>query len=176
MSEPKKTETTIHPACLSLESLEKQCRFQRTRRSGPGGQHRNKVESAVVVTHEPSGIVAEANERRSQHENRAVALGRLRIKLAINMRTAWNKDTHPSELWNARVSGRRISVSPEHHDFPAILAEALNVLDGSDFDIIASAKALNVSPSQLIKLLKVEPDAFLLLNAARAKKNLGKLK
>ncbi|MFN5707736.1 MAG: peptide chain release factor family protein, partial [Planctomycetota bacterium] len=61
-----------HPASLPEEKLLADCDVVRTRRGGPGGQHRNKVETAVVITHRPSGVSAEANERRSQAENRKV--------------------------------------------------------------------------------------------------------
>lgn len=50
--------------------------------SGPGGQHRNKTESAVRLRHRPSGLTAIAAERRSQAQNRDRALRRLRQKLA----------------------------------------------------------------------------------------------
>ena len=66
---------------LDDDQLLGQCRVEFRRASGPGGQHRNKVESAVRLTHLPSGIVAGASERRSQHDNRALALARLRAKL-----------------------------------------------------------------------------------------------
>lgn len=47
------------------------------RASGPGGQHRNKTESAVRMTHRPSGIVRVATEHRSQLRNRELALERI---------------------------------------------------------------------------------------------------
>lgn len=50
--------------------------------SGPGGQHRNKTETGVRLTHRPSGVVITATERRSQVQNRGAALERLRERLA----------------------------------------------------------------------------------------------
>ena len=48
---------------------------------GPGGQHRNKTESGVRLTHPPTGITVTATERRSQLQNRGAALERLRARL-----------------------------------------------------------------------------------------------
>jgi protein subunit release factor B len=50
--------------------------------SGPGGQHRNKTETGVRLTHLPSGITVNATERRSRERNRTMALERLMERLA----------------------------------------------------------------------------------------------
>ncbi|MDA0256651.1 MAG: peptide chain release factor-like protein, partial [Chloroflexi bacterium] len=71
---------------LSDEELLAQCAVDRYRASGPGGQKRNVTDSAVRLRHQPSGLVAQANESRSQHENRARALHRLRRTIALHAR------------------------------------------------------------------------------------------
>ncbi len=165
-----------HPACQELEALIAGCDFQRTRSFGPGGQHRNKVESAVVVTHKATGISGQASERRSQHENRRKAIARLRLNLAIGTRTEPGKlvNISPSSLWKSRCRGGRIGISSEHDDFPAILTEGLDQLYANEWDAARAAKSLACTTSQLIKLLKKEPAAFELVNRERAKRTLKK--
>jgi len=63
------------------KDLERECDLSFFRASGPGGQHRNKTETAVRVVHRPTGIAAAATEERSQFRNRQVALERLQEKL-----------------------------------------------------------------------------------------------
>ena len=53
----------MHPVYLSDDELQKQCTVKRTRASGPGGQHRNKVETAIVVKHDPTQVVGQASEK-----------------------------------------------------------------------------------------------------------------
>jgi hypothetical protein len=98
----------MHPAALSSNALLAQCQETRTKRSGPGGQHRNKTETAVVLTHLPTGITAEACERRSQAENRRVALWRLRLRLALEHRLPPDPDG-ASTVITRRLS-RRLSI------------------------------------------------------------------
>jgi peptide chain release factor 1 len=52
-----------------------------TRGSGPGGQHRNKVESCIVATHRPTGLQVRIDNERSQHQNRAMAYRVLAARL-----------------------------------------------------------------------------------------------
>jgi protein subunit release factor B len=63
-----------------------ECDVETYRASGPGGQHRNKTESAVRMTHRPTGIVRVATEHRSQLRNRELALERIARALAARRR------------------------------------------------------------------------------------------
>jgi len=157
------------------EQLLAECAVQRLRRSGPGGQHRNKVETGVRLLHRPTGVRAEAVERRSQAENRRVALGRLRVSLALDIRSCLPDDYRPSPLWQSRCRGGRIGVSPSHADFPAILAEALDVIAACDDDVKRAAEELGCTTSQLVKLLKRQPRAIGRVNRCREQRGLGRL-
>ena len=164
-----------HPAALDDDALLAQCDQKFLRRSGPGGQNRNKVETAVVLHHRPSGLVAEANERRSQGENREQALRRLKIDLALAVRRPVEPLDPPSPLWRSRLKGGRISLSPEHADAPAILAEALDVWADRLGDIPAAAAVLGCSATQLVKLFKLEPKVFTAVNRDRLSRGLRPL-
>jgi hypothetical protein len=165
----------IHPAALPLKSLLAQCEVRRLRRSGPGGQHRNKVETAIFIQHLPTGVKAEANERRSQAENRSVAGFRLRVNLALEVRCPIKEQVSPSLLWQSRLNQGQIHISELHSDYPALLAEALDVVAAHDADVKIAAELLRISTSQLIKFLKQEPRAFQLVNRWREENNLRRL-
>ena len=164
-----------HPAATASGPLAAECEIRRTRRSGPGGQNRNKVETAVVLVHRPTGINAEASERRSQSENLRNALFRLRLNLAMAIRLPFAGDQGPSPLWQSRCRGGRVVVSPEHDDYPTLVAEALDVLEAHGLDPRASAAALGCTPSQLTKLLKAEPRVLQHVNERRREAGLHPL-
>lgn len=166
-----------HPAALDPDQLLKQCEITFGRTRGPGGQNRNKVETAVTIKHTPTGIDGFASERRSQFENRINAIKRLRVNLAMKVRVPVHPRGHkPSELWERRRAGEKLSVSPDNKDYPALLAEALDVIFARKFDVAGSAGVLGITMSQLAKLVRHERHAMAMVNDGRKDRHLPELK
>jgi hypothetical protein len=160
-----------HPATLPPDDLLDQCGLRTQRRSGPGGQHRNKTSSGVFLQHEPTGTVGEATERRSQADNREIALQRLRFRLAVETRT-------PSVLegpvgseeaaLREQYRGKSMRMNDGNQAKPAILALVLNDLHASGGQPSAVVPLWSTTTSAIVGLLKSHPPAFKLVNAFRA--------
>ena len=168
-----------HPATLATDALLRQCEMGKDRGGGPGGQHRNKVETLVWMKHTPTGVESHAGERRSAQENKNVAATRLRLALAVWVRSPVLPGEVRSELWLRRCpdAGRGIiSCSPEHPDFPSLLAEALDVIHTCSEDVKKASLRLGCSMSQLVKLIKDHPPALIRLNEERQGRGLRTLK
>ncbi|MEX0824768.1 MAG: peptide chain release factor-like protein [Pirellulaceae bacterium] len=164
-----------HPSRLDPVQLFKQCEMKMMRRGGPGGQHRNKTSSGVLLTHVPTGFIAEASERRSQADNRRVALGRLRLLLAVGVRCAKEEEDETGNGSAAalrnRYRGRSIWVSESNVDRPALIALLLDELVAKEYDLASVAKEWRTSSSQIVRLLRSYPPALDLLNRLRRAHN-----
>jgi hypothetical protein len=166
-----------HPAMTDEETLLKDVIFDFGRASGPGGQHRNRKATACTATHMPSNISGEATERRRQSENRKMAISRLRRTLAIQLRRELDLTVFSnSDLWEERRSGNTFAISPKHSDYPCILAESLDVILASDFDMQTAANALQISATQILKIVSHDTAALTWLNQQRKERGLSALK
>ena len=94
---------------VQIQINESALRIDTLRSSGAGGQHVNKVESAVRISHEPSGVTVLCQQERSQHKNRAMAMKILRSKLyELEMRQRAEKaaEAHRSKkdiAWGSQI-------------------------------------------------------------------------
>ena len=166
----------VHPAALDKETLMKDCKITRGRASGPGGQHRNKVETHITIEHIPSGIDAQAGERRLAKENLSVATRRLRLKLTMGVRIDVPAGDIRSELWKERCKKQKIVCSVKHTDFPSLLAEAIDVIEACGFDVKKAAARLECSTTQLLRFIADHRPAFDQLNQSRQDHGLHRLK
>ena len=163
---------------LADEALLAQCEVDRFRASGPGGQKRNKTDSAVRLRHRPTGLTGEANESRSQHENRARALRRLRLEIAFALRAPVSAgeggDTPParpdlrasSPLAEA-LAGGRFAMSPRNARYPAAIAALFDVIEACGWQLAQAAPQLRMSTSALSKALSEEDIVFRAANERR---------
>jgi len=159
-----------HPSILPIDILLGQCRQTALRRGGPGGQHRNKVSSAVLVLHEPTGVSAEANERRDQSQNRKYAIERLRLRLALLLRTIRLETSAIDPLEQSirdAWQGRPLKLAESNFDRSAVMALILDDLHRAGGQPSLVAAAWKVSTTSIVQLLVSHPPAFQLVNRWR---------
>jgi hypothetical protein len=130
----------------------------------------------MVIEHEPTGVVAEANERRSLEENRQMAIHRLRVRLAATVRSESSQMNQLSELWRKRTMSGKMIVSDLHVDFPALLAEALDRLSIAQFQTSEAAKSLRVTTTSLVNLFAKSAEALSIVNRERSARGMPKLR
>jgi RF-1 domain len=156
---------------LSDAQLLGQCEVDTYRASGPGGQKRNKTSSAVRLRHLPSGLIVIAEESRSQHENKAKALKRLRRALYLELRDPIDvQSIQDNPLWRKMLdSEHRVALGKRDERFwPAagIVMDALAALDARVSD---AASALGITTGNLVDFLQQDPKLWQQANVLRAK-------
>ena len=168
---------SAHPAGLDDDTLLAQCELGRGRTSGPGGQHRNRVATQVILTHGPTGLIAQAGERRSPETNKSVAVLRLRLLLAVEHRTGVPAGEARTALWASRCGkSGRIVCSTSHRAHPTRVAEARDVIAACGWDTHKAAARLCCTQTQLVRLLGEHPPALVRLNQERETRGMRALR
>jgi ribosome-associated protein len=161
----------MQPAyALSDDALLAQCDVSSSSTHGPGGDHRNKVEAAARLRHRPSGIVAQCESFPQRALNRAQALRRLRVRLAI-------QDPSPvdPELIARYRADRALHIANESPDYPAVVASGLAALRDAHGRLSDGARALDLTTSQFSRLLLSDKEVLAAANRIRAEGGLGSL-
>ncbi len=156
---------------LSEAQLLAQCEVDTYRASGPGGQKRNKTSSAVRLRHLPSGLIVIAEESRSQHENKAKALQRLRKALFLELREpvapkvlAANVDLAAAKTADGRLDvGRK---DPRYWPAVGVVLDTLQFFSGH---VSEAAEGLGVTTANLVHFLERDPKVWQRANDLRAK-------
>ncbi|MCI0681826.1 MAG: peptide chain release factor-like protein [Gemmataceae bacterium] len=157
---------------LADDELLAQCDVDTYRASGPGGQKRNKTSSAVRLRHVASGLIVIAEESRSQHENKAKALRRLRQALYLKLRRPLTEGELPRlggcpEIAAARNAAGRLAVGRKDPRFWPAVGVALDALASAQARVHDAAVALGVTTGNLLAFLQIEPKVWEQANILR---------
>jgi hypothetical protein len=168
---------------LSDAQLLTQCAVDTYRASGPGGQKRNKTSSAVRLRHPPSGLIVIAEESRSQHENKAKALRRLRQAFYLKVRhelaatdLVAERVTALAEYASARDGVGRLHLGRKDPRFWPAVGVVLDVLSALSARVGEAAAVLGVSTGNLIDFLHTDDKVWEAANHLRQRFGHGPLR
>ena len=151
------------PYRLAETDLLAACQVEAFRSRGPGGQHVNRTESAVRLTHRASGVQVQCQDHRERGRNLTEALRHLRLRLACQIRGGTQVEWATPWLRNGRfLIGAQASAYAE------VVAVALDNLADQQGDLALAAARLGSSSSQLAKLLSADKEVHQAANAVRA--------
>lgn len=163
---------------LNDDALFAQCSFETTRGSGPGGQHRNKTASGVRLVHRPSGVMAQAFERRSQHENRAVALSRLRQAIALQVRSRLELDGYEASgpLRAILPDAKPQQLGPSNDRYWQGMRELLDLFAEIGGSVADTAAVLGMTTGALSRVLLRDGAVMAAVNQLRQERGLPPLR
>lgn len=155
-----------------------ECDVHTYRASGPGGQKRNKTDSAVRLRHRPTGLAVIATESRSQHINRARAVRRLRMAIALGVREPVSPEGPgwPPPLGHYVGPDGHLRISPRNADYPHVVARVLDVLHAARGRVGEAARTLVTTTGQLTRLITTDPKLLSAANQLRALHDLAPLR
>lgn len=166
---------------LDDETLFRQCEMHTYRSSGPGGQHRNKVSSAVRLHHGPTGLRAHGDESRSQHDNKLVALRRLRMAIALQLRTPIDPAGPPPAVVRECIFAprgvstarglKRLGIGARDKRFWLVASYLLDLLNAVEGRLADAAGGLGITSSNLVTVF--QSDRHLLAAAQEIRKRFG---
>ncbi len=141
---------------INIEILEKDLRIDTYRASGAGGQHVNKTESAVRITHNPTGIVVACQSERSQHQNRGTAMKMLKARLyeaEMQKRQSATQAAHDAKTdigWGHQIRSYVLQPYQMVKDVRTgvEIGNAQSVLDGNIDGFLEAALAQSVGGAQ----------------------------
>lgn len=164
----------------SDDALIAQCEVDRYRASGPGGQHRNKTESAVRLRHKLTGVTAIGEDSRSQAENKMHAVRRLRSAIALEVREPVRLDDYiPSQRLAKLVAGGTAPLGKNTRltgDYWTAMAELLDLLVAGNLEIAATAQRLGITTGGMSKLLLHDETVARVVNDLRRAKGMRPLR
>jgi len=152
---------------LTDDQLLGQCEVDTYRASGPGGQKRNKTSSAVRLRHLPSGLLVIAEESRSQHDNKAKALKRIRQALYLKLREPIPPDAAIPEIDAAKNRAGRLDVGRKDARFWPAVGRVLDLLETMEARVSDAAQRVDVSTGNLVSFLEIEPKVWEEVNHLR---------
>lgn len=156
---------------LTDPQLLAQCEVDTYRASGPGGQKRNKTSSAVRLRHPGSGLLVIAEESRSQYENKAKALKRLRQALVLKLREPIELAAvaQASEITAAKNSDGRLDLRRKDPRFWPAVGVALDVLEATAARVAEAAELLDVTTGNFLAFLQTDPKVWEQANVLRTR-------
>lgn len=163
---------------VSEAELLRRCDVTTYRASGPGGQKRNKTDSAVRLRHRQSGLMVIATESRSQHENRKKAVRRMRERIAAEVRDPVVLEDYrvPTALRGLLPGSGQPRPGLRTADYARAIKQLLDLFAAADCSVATTGRHLGLTTAAVSKLLLESPWAVKAANSLRQTRGLRPLR
>lgn len=154
------------------------CEVDTYRSSGPGGQKRNKTDSAVRLRHGPTGLLVLGTESRSQHVNRARAVRRMRLAIALKVRVEVDLESYEvgPVLAECISGGSVLRVGRKDHRYCRVVAEVLDLVAACGCRVSVAGSKMGITTGNLVSFLQKDAKVWQRINEMRGAVNLKHLR